>query len=315
MNLLKPPGMTSHDVVAYVRRLTGAKKAGHAGTLDPAAAGVLVVCLGQATKMAAFLTEQEKSYRGEMILGAATDSQDASGQVIARRDDFAISPEDLTGIFAQFTGELLQVPPMVSAVKHHGRRLYELARAGQVVERQPRPVTIHRLELVEVIPGPEQAAKDRFGPGTRVIFDVTCSKGTYVRTLCNDMGEQLGCLAHLGFLIRTRTGSFELSDSRTLEELAAAVEAGGAARYLLPLDWALRGLPAVMCKPGAAGAVRNGAVLHPPGVDKQDGGILPGMQVRVYGPAGEFISVARAETNAAGMSFRPVRVFQLSNQK
>ncbi|MCL4517000.1 MAG: tRNA pseudouridine(55) synthase TruB [Firmicutes bacterium] len=330
LNLLKPPGMTSHDVVAYVRRLTGTKKVGHAGTLDPAAAGVLLVCLGQATKVAAFLTEQDKSYRGEMILGAATDSQDSSGQVIARREDFAISREEITAVLAEFAGELLQVPPMVSAVKHHGRRLYELARAGEVVERQPRRVTIHRLELVEIVPGPGQPAgepaedptgqtlgkpvEDRYGPGARVIFDVSCSKGTYIRTLCHDLGDRLGCLAHLGFLVRTRTGSFELRESLTLEELTAAVKAGDLAGRLLPLDWALGALPAVVCKPGAAEAARHGAAIYSPGVDRQDDGILPGMQVRVYDPRGAFISVARAREDAAGLSFRPVRVFQSPKQ-
>src|SRR5690606_11434231 len=185
-------------------------------------AGVLVLCVGRATRLVELLQEEDKAYRAEMCLGAATDTQDAFGEVVRLERDCAVDRARLREVMQRFVGPVQQVPPMTSAIRHQGRRLYELAREGVAVPREPRTVRIHRLELVRVEP---DAGVLR--AGTRITFDVTCSKGTYVRTLCADMGEALGCAAFMSFLLRTRVGELDLGTARTLEELEADAAAGG----------------------------------------------------------------------------------------
>jgi len=202
----KPAGMTSHDVVQRVRRAIRQRRVGHAGTLDPAATGVLVLLAGRATRLSQYLTVAEKEYEGRIVLGTTTDTQDSDGEVTSTRDYSDVTEAALVECFGEFTGELMQVPPMVSAVKLGGRRLYALARDGVEVERQPRPITVRELELLEFQP-----------PYIR--FRVICSKGTYVRTLAEDIGERLGCGAHLGDLRRTRSGGFGLDEAIRLDEL------------------------------------------------------------------------------------------------
>lgn len=206
LNINKPKGMTSHDVVIEVRKIFHFKKVGHAGTLDPDARGVLVICLGKATKAVRFLINNDKEYEAIMVLGVSTDSQDASGRVLRKVEELKISEMDVREAMKKFQGDIEQIPPMVSAVHYQGKRLYQLARQGKIVKRSPRKVKIFSLKIL----GMELP---------RVKFRIICSKGTYVRTLCADIGEALGCGAHQAELIRLRSGSYHIRDSLTLEEL------------------------------------------------------------------------------------------------
>ena len=202
----KPAGLTSHDVVDRVRRHFGFKKVGHCGTLDPAATGLLILVLERATKLQDRLMSDDKAYEGTMLLGISTDSQDADGQIIAEKPVPSLTAEDIESVFARFRGDLQQVPPMVSAVKHQGTPLYKLARQGKTVEREPRLVHIYDLRVLGLeLP--------------RIRLRVVCTKGTYVRTLCSDMGDALGCGAHLLELRRTRSGTFDVKNAYPLDAI------------------------------------------------------------------------------------------------
>lgn len=276
LNVLKPPGMTSHDVVAVVRRLLRQKRVGHTGTLDPGAAGVLPVCVGQATRLAEYLSELGKVYRAEVVFGVATDTQDGFGSVTERRPCPGLTAAAVRDVLPRFTGPVRQVPPMVSAVKVGGRRLYELAREGREVERAARTVTIHRLALLHFQPGPEPVAR----------LEVACSKGTYVRVLAADIGAALGVPAHLAHLVRTAAGPFDLTGSVTLEELAA----GPVEQYLLPAAAAVAFLPQVVLDAAAAAGVRHGRVPRLPGDRLPAAG-----PVALLGPGGELLATARVD--------------------
>lgn len=202
----KPAGPTSHDVVDAVRQFFHIPKAGHGGTLDPGATGLLVLLLGRATRLSQPVMSTDKTYEGTMELGVSTDSHDADGVVLARRDPSAVTREALLAAMQSWTGDVMQVPPMVSAVKKDGVALYKMARKGQEIEREPRPLHIFEFALLGFQP-----------PLAR--FRVRCSKGTYVRTLCHDIGEALGCGAHLRVLHRTRSGSFDVQDAIRFEAL------------------------------------------------------------------------------------------------
>ena len=202
----KPSGLTSHDVVDRVRRRFGFKKVGHCGTLDPAATGLLILVIERATKLQDRLMSDDKTYEGTMLLGVSTDSQDADGAVIAEKPVPPLTEADIEGAFAKFRGDLQQIPPMVSAVKHQGTALYKLARKGKTVEREPRLIHIYDLSALGLdLP--------------RIRFRVACTKGTYVRTLCSDIGDLLGCGAHLHELRRVRSGKFDVKDAHTLESI------------------------------------------------------------------------------------------------
>jgi tRNA pseudouridine55 synthase len=211
----KPAGMTSHDVVARVRRLAGQRRVGHGGTLDPPATGVLVVALGRATRLLPFLPMEPKRYLAGIAFGAQTDTLDAAGAVVATAPVDGVTRDALESTLARFTGLIEQVPPMVSAVKQGGERLYLKARRGETVERAPRPVRVHALELLDFQPGPPPAAT----------VAVTCSGGTYVRVLAADLGQALGSLAHLVSLRRTAVGAFTEAEAQPLDELEARVRA------------------------------------------------------------------------------------------
>lgn len=232
LNVLKPPGMTSHDVVDVLRRLTGVRRIGHTGTLDPGASGVLVLCVGRATRIAEFLSDQPKGYRAEFTFGVETDSGDAYGAVVGGSDASGLTAGALEEALAEFVGVIHQVPPMVSAVRRSGRRLYEHARRGETVEVAPRQVTIHESRLLEFVPGPHATA----------LVQVECSKGTYVRALASDLGRRLGVGGHASFVLRTRVGRFTLDSSLTLEELSSVEDLS---RFLVPPDEALSHLPVV----------------------------------------------------------------------
>ncbi|HEY8487146.1 MAG TPA: tRNA pseudouridine(55) synthase TruB [Limnochordales bacterium] len=304
LNVLKPPGMTSHDVVDFFRRVSGVRRVGHTGTLDPGAAGVLVLCVGRATRAASYLQESTKRYRAEMVLGVSTDTHDASGRTVQVRSDFELEWDEVERVLQGFVGTIVQRPPMASAVRVGGRHLYQLAREGVEVEPPARSVAIHEIRIVERLPREEPRA--RFG--ARLRFDVACGAGTYVRTLCADAGERLGCGAHLGFLVRTASGPFRLEDSVLLEELEQAARQNRLAEYLLPVDAGLAHLPSVTLPRGDAGRVRHGASVPWPTGVARPGALAAGSLVRVYDPEGQLVAVARLAERPEGWLV-PDRVF------
>lgn len=230
LNILKPPGMTSFDVVGYLRGVLRIKKIGHTGTLDPAAAGVLPVCIGKATKTIEFMMEKDKRYRAELTLGSDTDTQDSTGETVQVRK-VTSSAEKIAEAVHGFKGKYMQVPPMYSAIKVNGKKLYELARSGITIEREAREVEIYSIDIIHMeqnLKLPAESAK--------VIFDVHCSKGTYIRTLCADIGDRLGCGGHMSFLLRMKAGVFDISQALTLEEVARLGGNGGLAAHLVNAD-------------------------------------------------------------------------------
>jgi tRNA pseudouridine55 synthase len=256
----KPAGMSSHDVVGVVRRGIGAgrrhgPKVGHAGTLDPDATGVLVVAIGRATRLVPFLQASTKTYDARMQLGTTTSTLDASGDVLEVRDASGIDEQGLCEALKAFVGDIEQIPPMVSAVKVGGERLHRKARRGEVVERKPRPITIHDIVLEDFDPGPPPEAA----------FLVTCTAGTYIRTLAADVGERLGVGGHLTALRRLGSGRFSLEGARGLDEVASLCEAGRLAGALLSLAEAVADYPQISLDAGAVAALRNGRPLEPTG--------------------------------------------------
>ena len=223
MNINKPKGMTSHDVVSVVRRIIGEKRVGHTGTLDPIATGVLLICIGKATSIAGLLTRCRKTYVADMGLGKKTDTQDITGSVVALCSNCSIDEEKVTKAFLKFTGDIEQVPPMYSALKYKGERLYKLARRGVVVERKARKIHIYYLKLI--------AANNEV-----IKFEVESSPGTYIRTLCEQIGDELGGNGHLVELQRTGIGDFKLTDAVPLEDLSVLYKDGRLNDVLIPLN-------------------------------------------------------------------------------
>ena len=287
----KPPGMTSHDVVATVRRAIGAKrrsgpKVGHAGTLDPAATGVLVVCLGKATRLVPWLQASRKTYEARMRLGASTTTLDGEGEIVAEVDGSHLDEPAVCDALKGFVGTVEQVPPMVSARKVGGERLHEKARRGEVVEREARPVQIYDLVLEDFEPGARPEAT----------FLVTCSSGTYVRTLAADVGEQLDVGAHLVALRRLGSGRFDISQAVGLTELTERAEAGQVGDLLLSLADAVADYPARRVDEGEAAALSHGRPLDPTGTEGS---------VAAVAPDGSLVAMLADEGGAA----RPQAVF------
>jgi tRNA pseudouridine55 synthase len=224
----KPSGPTSHDIVAKIRRHFQIKKVGHGGTLDPMATGLLIILLGKGTKLSGQIMGSDKVYEGTMRLGISTDTQDADGQVLAERDASAVTREQLLEEMKKRTGDMHQVPPMVSAIKKDGVPLYKLARKGQTVEREPRFIHVYQFHLID------------FAPPVAT-FRLRCTKGTYVRTLCSDIGDALGCGAHLASLRRTESGTFRLADAVTLDDLLRLNSAELTSRIIPPTAFSLHG--------------------------------------------------------------------------
>ena len=268
----KPQDWTSHDVVARVRRLLHERRVGHGGTLDPMATGVLPVFVGRATRAVEFAVDGEKEYIAGLRLGVVTDTQDITGTVLAERPVQDMY-RDVLQVLERFQGEILQVPPMYSAIKVKGQKLYELARKGVEVERQPRPVTIRSLELVEM-----ESERD-------FVLRVCCSKGTYVRTLCHDIGQALGCGGTMYALRRTRVGAFGEGDAVTLEALAQAAEQGAGEMLLQPVDTCFSAYPALHVDDRARVRIYNGTDFS--------WDAAPGLW-RVYGPGGEFLMLGES---------------------
>ncbi len=275
ININKPLGMTSHDVVGRLRRILGIKKIGHTGTLDPDASGVLPMCIGRATKTADMLTAQNKQYIAEVTLGSATTTLDASGEV-TETSEVNVDESDIQSVVTEFVGDIMQIPPMYSAIKIDGKRLYELARDGVEVERKPRPVTIEKIEILSI-----DLENKKFS------MKVDCSKGTYIRTLCDDIGRRLGCLAHMSALIRTRSGRFCIDDAYTLDEVEKMAENGNMS-FLVPIDKVFEELPKLILSSRRARLMCNGVQISAQG-------IIDGETYRVYDESGSFLTISEAE--------------------
>ncbi len=315
VNIYKEAGYTSHDVVAKLRGILRQKKIGHTGTLDPDAVGVLPVCLGRGTRLCDMLADHDKVYEAVLRLGISTDTQDMSGTILQERP-VEVSAEDVEKCVASFVGEQMQIPPMYSAIKINGKKLYELAREGKEVERQARKVVFYEIEVLAIaLPN--------------VTIRVHCSKGTYIRTLCNDIGEKLGCGGCMEKLLRTRVARFELKDAKTLDEIRALVDAGTFLEIVTPVDEMFAELPK-LCTVAELGdkMVHNGnsfpeelakiEVSNGDSVctgnerseelsqnDNSGKKIKHGMQVRIYDSNDAFIGIFEKK----GKYFAPVKMF------
>ncbi len=267
INVYKEAGFTSFDVVAKLRGILKQKKIGHTGTLDPDATGVLPVVVGNATKLVETLTDKKKEYVAEFVLGITTDTQDISGEVTDRRK-VTCSESEIRDAIASFSGDIMQVPPMYSALKVDGKKLCDLAREGKIVERKPRPVTIHNIEILSVDMGQEPVT------GIRVL----CSKGTYIRTLCNDIGQKLGCGATMTKLQRTGSGRFRIEDAYRLSEIEEYIRTGRAEEIIMPVDTVFDGLPRYDVKGEEARLVSNGNQLTIPAHSDKE--------IRIYSEGG-----------------------------
>ena len=265
----KPQGWTSQDVTARLRRVYATRRIGHGGTLDPMATGVLPVFVGRATRGVEFFEHAEKTYETVLLLGRTTDTQDVTGTVLAEKA-VRLSPADIENVLPRFRGEILQVPPMYSALKVNGKKLYELARKGQEVERQPRPITVFELTNLGF-------------DGIRLSLRVKCSKGTYIRTLCQDIGEALGCGGCMEALRRVRAGEYGIEDAVPLEKL---LESETPEQYLRSLDTMFAHCPAVTLTANQEKRCRNGNPFSSP---------LPQGTYRAYSQSGEFLMLAKVE--------------------
>lgn len=271
----KPLGKTSHDIVYFMRRLTGIKKIGHTGTLDPMASGVLPICIGSATKAADMLTLSDKRYTAELALGMTTDTQDAEGEVLTECA-VNLTADEITDAIKSFEGDIEQVPPMYSAVKKDGKKLYELARKGIEVERKKRAVTIHEINIINI-------DLENY----IVKIDVLCSKGTYIRTLCEDIGVKLGVGAYMNTLVRTKTGRFTIEESYTLDNLTKMKEEGTLSDAVTPVDALFEDYPQITLNEKQTRSITNGIRMSYSGIE--------GQSYRLYDNSGQFLCVSKCE--------------------
>lgn len=286
LNINKPQGKTSHDVVHAIRRMSGGARTGHAGTLDPLATGVLLVCLGRAVRVTAYLTDHDKKYRARVRLGIETDTYDATGTIVAQHA-VTVTREQVENVLQQFVGQSTQVPPAYSAIKQDGVRLYKLARRGIETERVPRPIAIYSVTVREI------ALPD-------VEFDVHCSKGTYIRALAHDLGARLGCGACLTALTRLASGHFTLDDAVTLDQVQVAFAQQRLDQYLRPLDRALLQFQAVAVNAENARRIQQGHRVH-------CGRAFTTPLLRAYAPNGECLALL--EPGARAGEWKPHKVF------
>ena len=271
INIYKEAGFTSHDVVAKLRGIVKQKKIGHTGTLDPDAVGVLPVCFGNATKLCDMLTDKTKEYRARMLLGKTSDTQDASGTILTEKEVTA-SEEEVREAVMSFVGTYDQIPPMYSAIKQNGKKLYELARKGIEVERKSRKVTINSIDILEI-------------NGERVTIDVSCSKGTYIRTLCEDIGMKLHVGAYMNTLRRTKTGPFTIEESHTLKEIETLKNNGELEKIIIPVDRMFEEYPKIKLNPKQVKSVTNGVQMTYSGKE--------GQSYRVYDEKNKFLCISK----------------------
>lgn len=291
INILKPPGMTSFDVVAFLRGVLRTGKIGHAGTLDPGAVGVLPVFIGKGTKAIEYMMEKDKLYRAELTLGIDTDTQDSSGTVLEEKA-VNVTHDEIRDVIRSFIGRQEQVPPMYSAIKVNGKRLYELAREGRTVERKPREIEIYDLNIIKI------------GHDNKIIFDIACSKGTYIRTLCADIGKNLGCGGHMSFLIRLGAGSFNISEAVTLEEVIKAAGEGRIGDYLMKVDKAFSVFDEVILGENDEKRFLNGCT-----VGLCDRPLNVNDILRVYNRNGNFIALGKVVNSNGSLILKSQKVF------
>ena len=289
INIYKEKGFTSHDVVAKMRGILRMKKIGHTGTLDPDATGVLPVCVGKGTRLCSLLENHDKTYRAVLLLGMETDTQDVTGQILAEKP-VCVTEEQVLEALPAFRGKIMQIPPMYSALKVNGKKLYEYAREGKVIEREARPVEIYEL-TVEKIELP------------RITMTVSCSKGTYIRTLCHDIGQALGCGGCMESLVRTRVGDFHLEQAITLKELEEKRDAGELDSCLVTVEQIFSGLPAVTTRKQYDVLIHNG--------NRVSGNMLETVpqekQVRMYDSSGLFTGIY--EWDPVKKDYKPLKMF------
>jgi tRNA pseudouridine55 synthase len=291
----KPVGMTSHDVVQAIRNGTGLRRAGHTGTLDPRASGVLVILVGPAVRLSEYVSASDKRYQAIIRLGGKTDTFDADGKFTQNNQPVNVTEQQFEEVLKTFIGEIEQTPPPYSAVKVQGRKAYEMARKGEEVELEPRKITVHHLEVLEWAP-PE------------VVIDVHCSSGTYVRSLANDLGEKLGCGAYLVGLRRTKSGRFSLRDATPLRKLQEAFHAGNWYQYLIPAAEALGDWPAIELSPDDVEGVRHGHRV------KAAENVAVGDRVRGVSTQGELVALMECVTDEDGApAWQPKKVFFTSD--
>ncbi|MDO5410696.1 MAG: tRNA pseudouridine(55) synthase TruB [Lachnospiraceae bacterium] len=289
INIYKEKGFTSHDVVAKMRGILRTKKIGHTGTLDPDATGVLPVCIGKGTRLCSLFENHDKTYRAVLLLGIETDTQDISGQILNEKP-VCISKEQLLQALSAFRGNIMQVPPMYSALKVNGKKLYEYAREGKIIERQARPIEIKEL-TVEAIDFP------------RVTITVSCSKGTYIRTLCHDIGQALGCGGCMESLVRTRVGNFHLEEAVTLKELEEKRDADDLDSCILTVEEVFSELPSVHTQPLFDRLIHNG--------NRVGASMLVGQPhcgwIRMYDSCGLFTGIY--EYDSVREDYKPLKMF------
>ena len=297
LNVYKEPGFTSHDVVAKLRGICKQKKIGHTGTLDPDASGVLPVCLGNATKVCDLLTDKDKEYRAVLLLGRTTDTQDVSGKTLEERPVLA-AEEAVREAILSFVGDYDQIPPMYSALKVNGKKLCDLARAGKEVERSSRRVKIYSIQIEEMdLP--------------RVKLRVNCSRGTYIRTLCHDICQRLGCGGTMESLIRIRSGQFVLEEAQTLSEFQKMADAGELEEALIPVDSLFGDLPKAAVRPEWIRLADNGNPLQEDALETDapfgEGTRPDGERIRIYGQGGRFYGIYAWKEESG--HFKPVKLF------
>jgi tRNA pseudouridine55 synthase len=293
LNIDKPTGMTSHDVVAYLRRLIGQRRIGHAGTLDPMATGVLLLCLGQATRVAEYLLTGRKKYLAVVHLGVATDTYDAEGSIAQRVESFTLSREEITEALSTFQGQIQQVPPPYSAIRKQGRRLYELARQGILVQTPPRQVEVDKIEFLAWDP-PELTLR------------ITCSPGTYIRSLAHDLGQVLKVGGHLTALRRLASGNWRLEEAVKLDDLTAAIQTGAWLQLLHPVDAALQDLERVDLSVDLVQRVSQGQAVELKARPETH-------LARAYAPGDTLVAILKPSSKKPGL-WQPKKVFHtLSN--
>ena len=291
LNVDKPKGATSMDVVRRIKRASRQKRVGHGGTLDPIATGVIPICMGQATRMMEYVVDGAKEYRGTVELGVETDTYDAMGETVREADTSGVTADRIEGALGSFEGEVMQVPPMYSALKMKGKRLYDLARAGIEVEREARPVNVYDVKLLDYTP-------------PHAVVEVSCGRGFYMRSLAHDLGQALGCGGHLKELVRLRSGPFSVSEAASLEEAEERFLSGDWAGLVHAPDSVVQHLKAIMVEKPVEAMIRQGRpVPAGSGVPASD----PGEQRRVYGADGRFVGILAY--NASEAHWQPERVF------
>lgn len=283
----KPGGLTSHDVVLKIRKYVPQKKVGFIGTLDPLATGVLPICIGKATKLSSFLSSQDKEYLARILLGVSTDTDDISGRRVEEKE-VSVSPREAKKVVESFTGDIEQIPPLYSAIKRRGKKLYQYAREGERISLPPRKIRIHSLELVDILDGRE------------LVIKVRCSKGTYIRSLARDIGEELGCGATLKELRRLASGNFDLSIAHSLPDIHQAYQEGSFENMIMPVCEFLKDLKVVVVRGSSENRIRNGSPLTSAMDYFQDQRIGRGEHFKVEDAQGEIVGIYRAECDMEG---------------